>query len=139
MTAIQPFYSKRLQDWVVDEMCTCGELRSEHGSLVQHVGDTDTLLRLEGEGNMDECPRYTFKGFVTAEKYARAACQEHRLVHLEAVQTLSFCEHSFSTRTRQLHVSRNSVVVYNFFLGWISDSEDFHLFFFVDQDDDAII
>lgn len=71
MTAIQPFYSERRRDWVVDEVCMCGKLRSEHGSLVMKIDDR--LLRLESEGNCSEtnCPHYCFGGFVTAADYER--------------------------------------------------------------------
>lgn len=68
MNTIKPFYSKRRKDWVVDEICECGKLRSEHGSLVQKVGDQ--YLRLAGEGNAEECKRYRFFEFVTAKRYA---------------------------------------------------------------------
>jgi hypothetical protein len=77
MTAIQPFYSERRNDWVVDEMCMCGKLRSEHGSLVQRIGDK--LLRLESEGNCSEthCNKYVFGGFVTATTYAEKLLLSH--------------------------------------------------------------
>lgn len=71
-SGIKPYYSRRIQDWVVDEMCTCGHMRSDHGSLLKKLPN-GKMLRLSAEGNCCgghcECLQYTFARHVGVEEY----------------------------------------------------------------------
>lgn len=64
------FYSERLGDFVVDEMCQCGHLKSEHGSLLHKI--KDTLVREANDGSCCSgkcgCRRFTFTRHVTVEE-----------------------------------------------------------------------
>lgn len=67
---MKPFFSKPLNDWIVDEVCKCGHSKKEHGSLVKKV--SNGMLRLAEEGNCCsghcECLQYTFENYITAEQ-----------------------------------------------------------------------
>jgi len=42
---------------IVDERCTCGRKRSEHGGATGHGG-----IEIEGGGTL--CPQFTWKGWI---------------------------------------------------------------------------
>lgn len=69
-----PFYHARLNDWVVDGMCKCGHLHSEHGSLLIPVPGAENSIRIEHDGSCCEefctCEQFTWQRFVTAEEFA---------------------------------------------------------------------
>lgn len=80
-----PFFSRSLQAVVVDEMCKCGHMKSEHASKVVKV--SNSLLRLSNQGGLSsDCPRFTWDGYVTAEEKAemllaqRPACAGRKRV-----------------------------------------------------------
>jgi len=69
---LKVFYSRQLDDFVVNEMCQCGHFKSEHGSLVKKI--RQTLLRQPSEGNCCsshcdcDCKQFTFARYVTADE-----------------------------------------------------------------------
>lgn len=66
------FYSERLGDFVVDEMCECGHLKSDHGSL--NVRLDESIVREPNDGSCCagscHCEKFTFARFVTLEEVA---------------------------------------------------------------------
>lgn len=64
------FFSRQLNDYVVDEMCTCGHLKSLHGSLLHKV--KNVMIREPSDGNCCSgrcgCTQYTFQRFVAIEE-----------------------------------------------------------------------
>ncbi len=72
------FYSERLGDFVVDEMCQCGHLKSEHGSLLHKI--KGTLIREANDGGCCsghcECRQFRFARYVAVEE--RASMQKKR-------------------------------------------------------------
>lgn len=70
---IKPFFSRQLQDYVVDEMCECGHLKSDHGSLNRRINDRVVRLsRDEGSccKGKCKCPHFTWERWVTADEAA---------------------------------------------------------------------
>ena len=71
------FYSRQLQDYVIDEMCRCGHLKSTHGSLLHRI--KKSMLRESNEGsccsNHCECLQFTFVRFVTVEEIVQSKRQ----------------------------------------------------------------
>jgi len=67
------FFSRQHNDYVVDEMCACGHLKSEHGSLLHKL--KNKMLREHSDGNCCaghcECTQFTFARFVTAKEAAK--------------------------------------------------------------------
>lgn len=67
------FFSRQLNDYVVDEMCVCGHLKSLHGSLLHKF--SNSMIREHSDGNCCSgrcnCPQYTFERFVAAEEAAQ--------------------------------------------------------------------
>ena len=67
-----PFFSKRLNDFVVDEACECGHLKSEHGSKTIRL--ENSMLRMPHEGNCCHnyctCEQFTWVRYVTASEKA---------------------------------------------------------------------
>lgn len=65
---MKPFWSNQLQDIAVDEICTCGHLRSEHGSQSLAMDKTEAMLRVANEGGCCgedcSCSKYKFARFV---------------------------------------------------------------------------
>ena len=66
--AMKPFWSNQLQDLAVDEICTCGHLKSEHGSQTIAMAETDAMLRVANEGGCCgedcTCQHYEFARFI---------------------------------------------------------------------------
>lgn len=64
------FFSQILQDYVVDEMCSCGHLKSQHGSLTAR--SARGILRQPHDGGcchgICDCKRFTFVRYVTIEE-----------------------------------------------------------------------
>lgn len=67
-----PFFSTRLKDFVLDSVCICGHLQSEHGSRTTKCDDR--LVRESGHGNCCQdactCPRFTWERDVTSDEAA---------------------------------------------------------------------
>jgi hypothetical protein len=67
---MKTFYSNQLNDFVADEMCQCGHLKSEHGSLTKRI--KNILLRNPNSGSCCgfhcECKRFVFSRFVTVDE-----------------------------------------------------------------------
>lgn len=67
------FFSRVLGDYVVDEMCECGHLKSEHGSRTTRIGGS-RMLRQANDGSCCkgrcECKQFTFARFVGLEEKA---------------------------------------------------------------------
>ncbi len=69
-----PYYVSQSDDFVMDEMCACGHLKSEHGSrTVKLKASGDRSLRIPNDGsccNGDcRCPRYRWVRFVYMNEY----------------------------------------------------------------------
>jgi len=68
------FRSNQLGGIVVDEMCKCGHLKSDHGSHSINLGDGH-MIRESHEGNCCarkcECPGFTWARFVIKEEAAQ--------------------------------------------------------------------
>lgn len=47
---------------IIDELCRCGRLKTEHHALLVNQGPD--LLALPGEGPLLDCPQFTFGCFV---------------------------------------------------------------------------
>ena len=66
------FFSKHLGDYVVDEMCKCNHLKSEHGSRVKMMGDS--MLRDPHKGSCCcgscVCKKFNFERYVTITEAA---------------------------------------------------------------------
>ena len=67
------FFSNQLNDYVADEMCECGHLKSEHGSLTRRI--KGKIHRIATEGNCCasghcDCSQYTFARFVSIKEKA---------------------------------------------------------------------
>lgn len=66
-------FIRRSGEVVVDSMCKCGHLESEHGSKSTRLPD-GALLREEGHGNCCKgkcaCARFTWERFVTLDERA---------------------------------------------------------------------
>ena len=64
------FYSKQIQNFVSDEMCECGHLKSEHGSLTHRT--KDKMIRESSDGNCCSCAckKFTFHRFVSIDEAA---------------------------------------------------------------------
>lgn len=62
------FFSHQLNDYVTDEMCTCGHFKSEHGSLLTKL--KHKYVRQGSDGNCCDCccRKFTFERFVTIEE-----------------------------------------------------------------------
>jgi hypothetical protein len=67
------FYSNQLGGVVVDEMCKCGHLKSEHGSRTMSL--EDQILRESNEGSCCSgscsCSSFSWARFVTKEEVAK--------------------------------------------------------------------
>jgi hypothetical protein len=71
MSPFKPFFSEPLNDWVVDEQCECGHLKSEHGSLLTPLDAAHTLRQShDGSCCSCSCGRFTFVAHTTAAEYA---------------------------------------------------------------------
>jgi len=74
---LKVFYSRQLNDFVVNEMCQCGHLKSDHGSLARKI--YQTIVRQPNDGNCCssncncDCNQFTFARFVTADEIADIA------------------------------------------------------------------
>jgi len=70
---MKAFFSRQLDAFVVNEMCECGHLKTDHGSKL-HRRQT-TMIREPNGGNCCSsdcaCDRFTFARFVTADEAAR--------------------------------------------------------------------
>lgn len=62
----RPFYSHSKKDWMIDEVCVCGKLQSEHESLVRNI--EGTILRLDHEGGTNLCNKYRFDHYANAQE-----------------------------------------------------------------------
>jgi len=67
------FYSEQLGDYVVDELCKCGHLKSEHGSKLTKINEKATL-REPHNGSCCTggcaCAQFAFARYVTVEEAA---------------------------------------------------------------------
>lgn len=76
------FFSRQLNDFVVDEMCSCGHLKSHHGSLLHKL--KNAMLREPNDGSCCTghcgCSQFTFERFVTAEEAARLMIEKRPLL-----------------------------------------------------------
>lgn len=68
---MSPFFSRQLGAMIVDEMCQCGHLHSEHGSKLEALGK-DKKLRMPNEGSCCakncECLKFRWKRWITANE-----------------------------------------------------------------------
>jgi hypothetical protein len=68
------FFSRKHQNFIVDSMCKCGHLESEHGSLNQTIMPGKRIVRQPGHGNCCAdscpCPRFTWVRHVTVDEKA---------------------------------------------------------------------
>jgi hypothetical protein len=75
------FYSRQLGDVVVDEMCVCGHLKRDHGSVLKKI-DSEKSLRLPHEGNCCdgecECPHFVWDRWVTASEMEQSITPAQR-------------------------------------------------------------
>lgn len=67
------FFSNALNDYVTDEICTCGHLKSEHGSKLTKISSKKTL-RDSHDGNcccgQCRCSGFKFKRYLTITESA---------------------------------------------------------------------
>ena len=77
------FFSNQLGGVVVDEMCHCAHLKSEHGSRTLSLGN-DQMLRQGHEGSccagICACSGFQWARFVTKEEAAQVYKQKRNLV-----------------------------------------------------------
>ena len=70
------YYSERHGDYVSDEMCECGHLKSEHGSKLMPLNGS-TTIRESNEGSccngVCACGQFSFARFVLLEEAAQLA------------------------------------------------------------------
>ncbi len=68
----KPFFSHSLRAFVLDEMCVCGHLKSEHGSKT--IRSRGATIRLHDDGSCCEngcaCKQFTWARDVTDEEMA---------------------------------------------------------------------
>ena len=66
------FYSKQIENFVSDEMCKCGHLKSNHGSLTHRM--KDKMIRERSDGSCCSshcvCNKFTFMRFVSVDEAA---------------------------------------------------------------------
>lgn len=78
-----PFYSETHQDFIVAEMCECGHLQKDHGSLNIRLHDTDgRIVRLPNDGGCCNghcgCDHYRWARWVTSDEYASMIVAQRR-------------------------------------------------------------
>lgn len=75
-----PYYSKTLRDFVVAEMCECGHLMQQHGSMLVEHGEA--TVRLPNDGSCCQgyctCSHYRWQRWVTADEYAALVVARRR-------------------------------------------------------------
>lgn len=68
----KPFFSRTLNAFVLDEMCVCGHLKSEHGSKI--VRSRGAIIRLHDDGSCCKsgcsCKQFTWLRDVTDDEMA---------------------------------------------------------------------
>jgi hypothetical protein len=62
------FFSKRLNSNVVDALCQCGRLQSDHCSRVLNIDNA--IVRETGHGNCEDCSQFRWSRWVTEEEVA---------------------------------------------------------------------
>jgi hypothetical protein len=70
------FFSRAQGDFVVDELCTCGHLKRDHGSKLKPVCRGSKLkFRLPHDGNCCAgtcpCPHFTFARHIGVEEFLK--------------------------------------------------------------------
>ncbi len=77
------FFSKSLQDVVVDGVCECGHLERDHGGQTVRVGKNMTRVREGGSCCVGKCicSHFVWARWMTATEFAKSlSCkQEERL------------------------------------------------------------
>lgn len=77
------FFSEQLGDYIVDELCKCNHLKSEHGSKVTRM-DGGSMLRDPNKGSCCSggccCKRFKFERFVTVAEAAEIVASKRLLV-----------------------------------------------------------
>lgn len=67
------FFSNQLNDYVVDELCKCNHLKSEHGSKISNM--EGFILREPNQGSCCSgvcvCKQFKFEKFVTITEAAK--------------------------------------------------------------------
>lgn len=59
------FFSAKLNDWVVDSMCVCGKLQSEHSTITMIIGEDIVSDNNHGVCLETHCDKFTWKRWVT--------------------------------------------------------------------------
>ena len=76
------FFSEQLGDYVVDELCKCNHLKSEHGSKITKMGDF--MLREHNEGSCCSggcvCKQFKFERFVTVVEAAEIVASKRLVI-----------------------------------------------------------
>jgi hypothetical protein len=69
-----PYFCEPVGDFVFDEMCECGHLRSEHGSLTLPIKHSNKRVRVHDHGSCCAsgcaCTRFTWTRFIFTDEYA---------------------------------------------------------------------
>jgi hypothetical protein len=77
---MKAFYSNQLRDIVVNEMCKCNHLKSEHGSLLHKL--LKAIVREPNDGGCCsshcDCKQFTFSRYVCVDEAADIV-MSHRL------------------------------------------------------------
>lgn len=70
-----PYYCFATEDFVMDEMCCCGHLKSEHGSVLVKMRKSKVSLRIPADGGCCEgmcgCKKFRWERFVYTDEYAQ--------------------------------------------------------------------
>jgi len=76
------FFSRQLNDYVVDEMCSCGHLKRHHGSLLHKF--KSLMVREHSDGNCCSghcgCPQFTFERYVGIKEAAQLLADSRPLL-----------------------------------------------------------
>jgi hypothetical protein len=79
---MKAFFSHQINDYVVDEMCVCGHLKSHHGSLLHKL--KAVMVRDPSDGSCCsghcDCTQYAFLRFVAVDEAARIVIEQRPLM-----------------------------------------------------------
>lgn len=79
------FYSKILNDFVVDSLCECGHLESQHGSFLQDIGE-EKKIRVNSGGSccFDKCfcEKFIWMRWVCLEEYLQKYIRTNDSIHI---------------------------------------------------------
>ena len=76
------FYSIQLNDFVVDAICECGHLKTDHGSKLLKIANNKSV-RFNNDGNCCDgqccCEKFTWQRWATAKEIEFIICDEKEI------------------------------------------------------------